>query len=295
MSIPAPIHDIAPPPEEAAEVTAPPIRGRYRKAFRTGKARIGLALILTVGLVALVGPFFLPYGPYEQGANALTTPSGDHLLGTDQVGRDLFSRVLAGTRVDLLITVIAVPIAGVLGSLAGLLIMVSRRLGNLFQRVFDVFLGIPAVILGVGVAIAVEPSIKSVVATIVLVAMPIFGRQTGVAVMGQMSMDYVAAAQVLGFPKRRIVLRHVLPNIIDVIFVRTAVVMALAITVEGGLSVIGLGIQSPQPSLGSMIKDGSSYLFSVPTYALAPVGVVILLVVGYTMVADALNQSVLRE
>ena len=269
--------------------------GRYRRAFRTPRARIGAGLILATAAIAIVGPWLLNYGAYEQGADALTTPSFGHLLGTDEVGRDLLARVLEGTRVDLVITLVAVPIAAAAGSLLGLVVMVNRWVGNLFQRLFDVLLGMPAVIVGVGVAIVVEPGTRSVIIAIVLVALPIFGRQTGVAVAGQVALDYVAAARVLGLPRSRIVLRHVLPNIIDVIFVRFAVVMSLAIMVEGGLSVIGLGIQSPQPSLGSMIKDGGSYLFDVPAYALAPVAVVILLVVGYTMLADALNEAVLRE
>jgi peptide/nickel transport system permease protein len=173
--------------------------------------------------------------------------------------------------------------------------MLSRIVGALFQRVFDVLLGVPAVILGVAVAIAISPGMRSVIVAIVLVTLPMFGRQAGSALAGQLPLDYVAAAEVLGFPRRRVMLRHVLPNIIDSIFVRIAFTMAQAITIEGGLSVIGLGIQAPQPSLGSMIKGGSAYLLTTPLYALAPVVVVIILVVGYTMLADALNQAVLRK
>jgi peptide/nickel transport system permease protein len=271
------------------------IRGRYGQALRSGKGAAGLGLVLLIVLIAVLAPLFLPYGEYEQGPDALLAPTGHHLLGTDEVGRDLLARLLAGTRVDLVVTLIAVPISAAVGTLLGLLGMLSRWVGALFQRIFDVLLGVPAVILGVGVAIAVTPGMESVIIAIVLVTMPVFGRQAGSALAGQLPLDYVAAAEVLGFPRRRVMMRHVLPNIIDVIFVRIAVVMAQAITVEGGLSVIGLGIQSPQPSLGSMIKDGSAYLLSVPLYALMPVAVVVLLVVGYTMLSDALNQAVLRK
>lgn len=269
--------------------------GRYREAFRSAKGRIGVGLVLIVVLSAFIGPLVFTHGPFQQGPDALTTPNRAHLLGTDEVGRDLLARVLAGTRVDLIITLIAVPISAVLGTLLGLVGMLNRHIGNLAQRAFDVLLGVPAVLVGVGVAIAFEPSERSVIVAIILVTTPIFGRQTGSAVLSQTSLDYVSAAEVLGFPRRRIMLRHVLPNIVDVVFVRVAVVMALAISVEGGLSVTGLGIQPPEPSLGSMIKAGGSYLYGVPLYALAPVFVVVVLIVGYTMVADALNEAVLRK
>ncbi|AYY11817.1 ABC transporter permease [Actinobacteria bacterium YIM 96077] len=245
-------------------------------------------------LVSVIGPFLLSYGPFEQGPNSLQQPGSDHLMGTDEVGRDLLARVLAGTRVDLIITLVAVPVAAVIGTLLGLVAVVSRVADAVVQRMFDVLIGVPAVILGIGVAIAIAPGMESVMIAIALVTMPIFGRQARGALLGQLSLDYVAAAEVLGYPRRRIMMRHILPNIVDVIFVRFAVEMAHAIMIEGGLSVVGLGIQSPQPSLGSMIKDGSSYLFETPLYALAPIFVVLLLVVGYFMVSDALNQAVLR-
>lgn len=271
------------------------MHGRYRRAIRSPKGAIGLALVLLIIGSSVVGPLLLSYGPFDQGPDALRAPGGSHLLGTDEVGRDLLARVLAGTRIDLVITLIAVPIAAVLGTFFGLIGMFSKLLGGLFQRIFDVLLGVPALILGIGVAIAVAPGMQSVIIAIVLVTMPIFGRQTRSALLGQLPLDYVAAARVLGFPQRRVMLKHILPNIIDVIFVRFAIEMAHAIMIEGGLSVIGLGIQSPQPSLGSMIKDGGAYLLSSPMYALAPVFVVVVLVIGYTMISDALNQGVLRQ
>jgi len=269
--------------------------GRYARAFRSVKGAVGAGLVLMIVLISLIAPLLLRFGPYDQGADGLVGPTGSHLLGTDEVGRDLLARLLAGTKVDLVITLIAVPISAAVGTVLGLIGMLSRWLGTLFQRIFDVLLGVPAVILGVGVAIAIPPGIESVIIAIVMATLPMFGRQAGTALAGQLPLDYVAAAEVLGYPRRRVMFRHVLPNIVDAVFVRIAVAMAQAITVEGGLSVIGLGIQPPEPSLGSMIKDGSANLTSVPLYALAPVMVVVLLVVGYTMISDALNEAVLRK
>lgn len=301
MSTTTPPSQIGSPDEAPRELvvsspeTVDRMHGRYRRAIRSPKGAIGLALVLLIIGTSVVGPLLLSDGPFDQGAEALRAPGGSHLLGTDEVGRDLLARVLAGTRIDLVITLIAVPIAAVLGTFLGLVGMFSKLLGGLCQRIFDVLLGVPALILGIGVAIAVAPGMQSVIIAIVLVTMPIFGRQTRSALLGQLPLDYVAAARVLGFPQRRVMLKHILPNIIDVIFVRFAIEMAHAIMIEGGLSVIGLGIQSPQPSLGSMIKDGGAYLLSSPMYALAPVFVVVVLVIGYTMISDALNEAVLRQ
>lgn len=272
-----------------------PVRGRYAQAVRSGKGLTGSLLIALVVLVSLAGPLLLSYGPYEQGPDALATPDGSHWLGTDEVGRDLLARVLAGARIDLLITLIAVPVAGVLGTLLGLMGMFSRSVGVFVDRLFDVLLGVPAIVLGIGVAIALTPGRESVIIAIILVVTPIFGRQARIALLGQLPLDYVAACEVLGYPKRRILRAHILPNIIDVIFVRFAVEVAHAIMIEGGLSVIGLGIQSPDPSLGSMIKEGGAYLLGTPLYALAPVAVVVVLVLGCTLLSDALNAAVLRR
>lgn len=272
-----------------------PGRSRYLHALWTPSGAIGLGLVLLIVVASLVGPYLLKYGPYQQGPDSLVAPGGTHPLGTDEVGRDLLARVFAGTRLDLLITLIAVPVAAVAGTLLGLLGMVNGPVGGFFQRVFDVLLGVPAVILGIAVTIAMAPGTNAVIVAIVLVTMPIFGRQARSSLLGQLPLDYVAAAEVLGYPKTRVMVRHILPNIVDVLFVRFAVEMAHAIMIEGSLSVVGLGVQPPQASLGSMIKNGSAYLLDHPLYAMTPVLVVVVLVVGYTLLSGALNQAVLRK
>ncbi|MBI4345510.1 MAG: ABC transporter permease [Elusimicrobia bacterium] len=254
-----------------------------------------MTLVVGVVLLAAIGPLLLPFGPFEQSREALRQPSPQHLLGTDEVGRDLFARVLHGLRLDLIITLVAVPVATTVGTLLGLIGIVSRSVGAMAQRLFDVLLGVPAVIMGVAIALAITPGVESVIIAVVLVTMPVFGRQARTGLLSQLHQDYVAAARVLGVPRWGMLVRHILPNVVDAILIRLAVQMAEAIIVEGGLSVIGLGIQPPQPSLGAMIKGGSAYLFDVPTYALVPVLVVLVLVVGYLMVADALNQAVLEK
>lgn len=286
----------APAAQQDAEPKAVPrSRSRYAQALATPSGIVGLVLLSSIVLAATFGPLLLPFGPFEQGRESLRPPSQQHLLGTDEVGRDLLARVLSGLRIDLVVTLVAVPLAAAVGTILGLIGVVSPIGGALAQRLFDTLLGVPAVILGIGVALAISPGMQSVIIAIVLVTMPIFGRQARSALLGQLHLDYVAAAEVLGLPRWRTMLRHILPNIVDVLLVRFAVQMAEAIMIEGGLSVIGLGIQPPQPSLGAMIKGGSAYLLDLPLYALAPVAIVVLLVAGYLTLADALNRAVLRK
>jgi len=281
---------------EEPETKAPrPGRGRYAKALRTRPAVASLTVLALIVLVAVALPFFLPYGPNEQGREALAAPGGTHPLGTDEVGRDLLARLIAGTRVDLLVTLIAVPIAAVAGTLLGLIGAVSPATGGFFQRVFEVLLGVPGIILGIAVAMAMGAGETAVIVAIVLITAPSFGRQARSSLLTQLSREYVAAAEVLGYSRVRVTFRHILPNMVDVVFVRFAMEMARAITIEGSLSVVGLGIQPPQASLGALISDGSAYLLDRPLYAMAPVVVVVVLVFCYIALSNALNKAVLRS
>lgn len=269
---------------------------RYLTGLLTPRGITGLSLVAIVLLAGLIGPLFLSFGPLRQSAQALAPPGAyGHLLGTDEVGRDLLARLFAGIRVDALLAVVAVPVAAILGTALGMLSALSSLAGDVVQRLFDVLLGFPGVVMGVAVGIALGPSQTAVMVTIVLVAMPPFGRLTRITTLSQLSRDYVNAATVLGTPRWKIIVRHILPNVADTVLVRAAVAVAQAVEIEGGLSVIGLGIQPPQPSLGSMISAGSQYLSTSPLYSLAPVAVVFTLVFGFTLIADALNKAVLRR
>lgn len=283
------------PPAAAVESSAPRIRNRYLIGLLSPRGLTGAVLVLLVLLAGLIGPLLLGIDPLEQGPSALA-PAGTagHLLGTDEVGRDILARVLAGIRVDVLISVVAVPIAAVLGTALGMLSALNSLAGGAVQRVFDVLLGFPGVVLGVAIGIAIGPGQTAVMVTCVLFAMPVFGRLTRLATLAQLNRDYVNAATVLATPRWKIVVRHILPNVMDTVLVRAAVAVAQAVQIEGGLSVVGLGIQPPEPSLGSMISGGSPYLAILPSYAIVPVAVVFLLVFGFTLIADALNKAVLR-
>lgn len=268
---------------------------RYLQALTRGKGLAGLGILLAIVLLGLVGPLLLPHDAFTQSSGALAGPSTTHLLGTDEVGRDVLARVLVGIRLDLLICLVAVPLSAGLGTLLGLIGGLSRFAGEAFQRVFDVLLGFPGIILGIAVSLVIGAGFGAIVAAIVLTTIPIFGRQARSALLSQMSRDYVTAAEVIGVPKVRVLIRHVLPNVLDAVLTLVAVVMASAIKIEGGLSVVGLGIQPPTPSLGAMISSGSTYVFQSPLYALSPVVFLAGLVFAFTLISDSLNKTGLRS
>lgn len=265
------------------------------QGLRTARGAAGLTIVLGVLLAGIIVPLFLAHGPLQQsGATLVGAGVGGHLLGTDEVGRDILARVLQGIRVDAVLAAIAVPVAAVLGTGLGMLTALSRGAGDLAQWLFNFLLGFPGVVMGIAVAIAIAPGETAICVAIVLVTIPTFGRQARVTTLAELSRDYVSAATVVGRSRRAIVVAHILPNVTDSIIVRLAPAVSQAILIEGSLSVVGLGIQPPKASLGEMIATGGQYLSSSPLYALAPLGVVFVLVLGLSLVAQALNRAMLR-
>jgi peptide/nickel transport system permease protein len=285
--------------DTAAILQRPDIGSRGRRSLlgglRTPRGIAGLALVGLIVVCGLVVPLFLSGGPLRQSADSLVPAwTGSHLLGTDEVGRDILARVLAGIRLDSLLVVIAVPISTVLGTGLGLLSVAVPVAGNVAQWIFNLLLGFPGVVMGIAVSIAIAPGRNAIVVAMVLATVPAFGRQARVMALGELSRDYVAAATVAGTPRREIALRHILPNVLDTVIVRIAPAVSHAVLLEGALSVVGLGIQPPQASLGQMIATGSQYLSNAPMYALSPLAAVFLSVMGLSLIGDALNEAVLR-
>lgn len=269
-------------------------RSRYLNGLLSPRGLLGAGLVIGIVLAALILPVFLAYGPLDQTNGALAPPSAAHLLGTDEVGRDILARVVSGVRLDVILIAVGIPISAVVGTLLGMLSTWSALAGDIVQAIFSVLLGFPGVVMGVAISIALSPGEASVLVAIILVTIPSFGRQVRTTTMAQLSREYVAAATVLGTRRRDILVRHVLPNVADTIVVRAAVAASQAIQIEGALSVVGLGIQPPQASLGQMISDGSQYLTTLPLYSLAPVAVVFVMILGLVLLADALNEALLR-
>ncbi|WP_349428109.1 ABC transporter permease [Microbacterium sp. LWS13-1.2] len=268
---------------------------RYLAAFKTGRGITGLVILSILVLLALLAPVLFPDGYDQQSADALQTPSLAHPFGTDELGRDLLVRTLYGLRTDFSIIIVAVPASMIIGTALGLLGALSRFAGVFVQRLLDIILGFPGVVLGVCIVLIMGPGWGALVVAITIAGLPFFGRQARAALLEQEQREYVTAARTLGVGKGTILVRHILPNVADPILVGGAIFVVAAIFIEAGLSIIGLGIQPPEPSLGSLLNIGMRFIEQAPMFIIGPTIILILLAMSFSLLSDALNETVNRK
>ncbi|MGQ4491101.1 ABC transporter permease [Streptomyces sp. SAS_281] len=285
----------APPPAvRGPRATARP-RHPYRTALSTARARTGLVLVGAVVLAGLLAPLLAGHGPTDQSGQSLAGPgTPGHLLGTDDLGRDLLSRVLYGIRTDLTIITIAVPAGAVLGCLLALAAAAHPVADTVVQRVFDLLLAFPGLILALAVTAILGPGRIPVVLVIALAEVPVFGRLLRSGVLVQREREYVTAARVGGGSGRRVLVRHILPNAADPLVVQFAVSLTVAVFIEGAMSFLGVGVRPPEPTLGAVLSQSMPYLAQSPHFAAGPLITVTALVLGLSLIAEALNREIRR-
>ncbi|MFE6703011.1 ABC transporter permease [Streptomyces sp. NPDC057718] len=296
--------DLAPvPPEALTDSLRKPVGARkavrprhpYRAALSTARARTGLVLVGVVVLAGLLAPVLAGHGPTDQSGQslaALGTPG--HPLGTDDLGRDLLSRVLYGIRADLGIIAVAVPLGAALGCLFALAAAAHPVADTLVQRVFDLILAFPGLILALAVTAILGPGRLPVVLVIALAEIPAFGRLLRGGILVQREREYVTAARVGGSSGRRVLVRHILPNAADPLIVQIAVSLTVAVFIEGAMSFLGVGVRPPEPTLGSVLSQSMPYLDQAPHFAAGPLITVTALVLGLSLIAEALNREIRR-
>lgn len=267
---------------------------RYLGALATPKGLTGVGMLLVLAAAALFAPLIFPGGVDQQTRDSFLPPSATHLFGTDELGRDIFVRCIYALRISISLVIVAVPVALLIGTLMGLSGAVSVRLGDMFQRLFDLILGFPSLVLGICIVIIIGPGWVSLAVTIVIFSLPQFGRLARAQLLSEMGREYVLAARVLGVSKGRIMLRHILPNTLDPLFVQLSLSMIAGIFLEAALSIVGLGIQPPVPSLGTLLNVGIRYVYAQPMYTGGPVVMLLLLALAFNLIADALNAAVLK-
>jgi peptide/nickel transport system permease protein len=277
---------------DAAPVESPARRALRRLVRRKG-ALVGLAVIALFVAVALLAPLIAPYDPTAQGWTAVRKPpSWLHWFGTDEVGRDILSRVMFGARASLLAGVIAVCIAlgvGVpLGLTAGYL---GGFVDALLSRLTDAMLACPYLILAIALAAFLGPSLGDAMIAIGVATTPVFLRLTRGQVMVIKVEDYVEAARAVGNPRWRIALVHILPNILPALAVQASLSIAAAIIAEASLSFLGLGQQPPDPSWGSMLNAAQRFLSNAPWMALWPGLAIFLTVMSFNLLGDGLRDA----
>jgi peptide/nickel transport system permease protein len=263
-----------------------------RAVLLRGRGLVGLVLILAVFIIGLAAPLITRFDPTAQLANAnLLQASERHYFGTDQVNRDIFSRAVYGIRVDIIVSFIAVPIGAVIGSVIGLLATLADKADLAVQRVFDILLSFPAVILAIGLTAVLGPGTKTVIIVIAVAEIPIFGRLLRSSVLRVRELPFVAAAEVIGAGRWSILRRHVLPNAAEPLIVQLALSMSVAVFLESAMSFLGIGVRPPNPSLGSVLSDSLAYLDYNPLFALGPLTFIALLVLGFQLIAQAIGAS----
>lgn len=265
---------------------------RKSRGLTPSAGRLALALVLILLLLAVVGPALVPYDPLATNApRALRPPSAEHWFGTDQLGRDVFSRTVVAARMDLTIGVVAVSASLVLGTLMGALAgWLGGRVDTVLGRVIDAIMAFPLFVLAVGVAAGLGNSVTSVVIATAVVNLPFYARQVRFEVSRRRHAGWVEAARLAGIPAPGIVALHILPNLAGVLSTQSSLNMAWAILNAAGLSFIGLGILPPQPEWGIMVADGASYIFSGEWWVFTFPGIALMLaVLAFTVLGNFLR------
>lgn len=270
------------------DTSAPFCECRAAHRLVRGRGLIGLLLVAAVLALGIAAPLIAPFGPSVQirDANLLST-STTHLFGTDELGRDVFSRTLYGIRVDVLVIFIAVPLGAVLGSAAGVLASIVRPADVAVQRFFDLLLAFPPIILAIGLTAVTGTGLVPIIYVVVAVELPIFGRLLRSSILKVRELPYVEAAEAVGAGSWWTMRRHILPNAIEPLLVQLALSMSVAIFLEGAMSFIGIGVRPPKPSLGNLIAESVANMDANPAYAIGPLAVVAALVLGFQLIAQA--------
>lgn len=266
-------------------------RWRLPDVLRSRRGLIGLSLVVIVILAGVVGPVVVPFGPNTQGALSLHSPTGTHWLGTDELGRDVLSRLLSGIRTDLIVVFVAAPVGAAIGTLIGLVGTTWSVIDTLTQRVFDLILSFPALILAITLTALMGVGATTVAVVIAIAEIPIFGRLVRTTALTVRELPYVESAQVFGARRWWVLRHHVLPNSIEALTVQLAISMSLAVFVEGAMSFLGIGVKPPAPSLGSLIQGGMQYVYQEPLLPVGPLVVVCMLTLGFLLIAQALVET----
>ena len=266
-------------------------------AFRRFRARpaavAGLVVIVVFVLLAVFAPLVIPFDPDKTSWTLIRkAPSLAHWMGTDENGRDVFSRVVFGARASLLAGVISVVIAAGIGVPLGLLAGFAGGVADMvIGRVVDAMLACPFLILAIALAAFLGPSLSNAMIAIGVTAAPVFVRVARGAAMDVSTNEYVEAARAIGNPPWRVAVRHVLPNIVPPVLVQSTLAIAAAIIAEASLSFLGLGQQPPAPSWGSMLNSAQRFLTQAPWLAIFPGLAIFLAVLSFNLIGDGLRDA----
>ncbi len=261
-----------------------------RRLLRDRVGIAGAAIIFVVTAAAVLAPWLAPADPTAMQPDQLSPPSRANWLGTDEVGRDVLSRLMHGGRVSLVVSVSSMSASALAGIAVGLAAgFYGGRLDGALVGAMDIVFAFPGILLALALMAVLGTAVRNLVLALAIVSLPNFARIARASTLSVKGLDYVGAARGLGARDRRILLRHVLPNIAAPVIVQYTIGLAFAILTEAGLSFIGLGVQPPAPSWGAMLSRGKDFLEISPWPAVFPGLAIMVTVLGFNFVGDSLR------
>src|SRR5687768_11460692 len=255
--------------------------------------RIGAAIVLLAVLGAVVGPMIIPFDPADQElALRLEGPTGRHWFGLDELGRDIFARVLSGARISLLVGLVVVSVSSAVGTLLGSIAgYFGGVVDEVVSRVMDVLLAFPGLLLAIAMVAVLGPSLTNVIIALSLIGWVGYARLVRGQVLRARELEFVQAARALGADVPRILVRHIIPTALPAVTVQATLGMGGAILAEAALSFLGLGVQPPTPSWGTMLNYGRAHLLEAPHLTIFPGIAIAVLVLGFNFLGDGLRDA----
>lgn len=263
-------------------------------SFKKSKsALVGSAIVLFFVLIAIFGPLFAPQGINDQNLSLrLQPPSAEFWFGTDDLGRDVFSRILHGARISLTVGLAAVLISAVAGSFFGIIAgYYGRWVDTIISRIFDIMLAFPSILLAIAVVSILGPSLQNALIAIAIINIPSFGRLIRSRVLSIKEEEYIHAAKATGMKNSRILWNHILPNSMTPVIVQGTLSIATAIIEAAALGFLGLGAEAPQPEWGKMLADARMFLLNAPWAMIFPGLAIMLTVIGFNLMGDGLRDA----
>ncbi len=251
---------------------------------------VGLLLTMIMVIMAIAAPLIATHDPYQTDVRSrLMSPGSEHLLGTDEYGRDVFSRAVYGARVSIAVGLGVVIISTVFGGLIGLFAGYFRKLDNVLMRIMDALMAFPSILLAIAIIAAIGPKTTNVMIALAIVYTPRTARVVRGQVLSVREEAYVESARVIGLGNMRIIFRYILPNVLAPLIVQATFILALTIIAEAGLSYIGAGTPPPTPSWGNILADGRPHMYRAPWMTIFPGLFIMISVLGLNVVGDGLR------
>ena len=273
------------------------VAGPWKEAWYSFKksksALVGTGIVVFFVILAVIGPLLAPYEMNGQSlADRLQPPSAEHWFGTDDLGRDIFSRILYGARISLTVGFTAVILSAVMGSFLGIIAgYYGRWVDTIISRIFDIMLAFPSILLAIAVVSILGPNLQNALIAIAIINVPTFGRLIRSRVLMIKQEEYILAAKAIGMKNSRILWKHILPNSMTPVIVQGTLAVATAIIEAAALGFLGLGAQAPAAEWGKMLADARIYFINAPWAMLFPGLAIMLTVIGFNLMGDGLRDA----